>query len=218
MGSVEGIKEQNKYFERVIFNPALAYIPDLGPMASWSDDPAMTGWYERLVCMLCDSRVQNGGIWSSAKPFWKGLTDEEAKTPRLVELFTGAEWNASILGKYALYGEVVDQKAYDADDLHVAFTPGSLKDRWYKLLQQNGGDTKEGRSATYKSLLLQLMEEMGTDYEAMLVLLAQFRARTSSSRWWKVVEARRMMDATGSGVVNGRALGLYSDFGIGHED
>lgn len=213
MGSPEGIEAQNKYFKRVIFDPALAYIPELGPLAAWPNDPSMLGWYERLVCLLCDSRVQNGSIWSSRKPFWKSLTAEEAKTPRNVELFKGDEWN-SYLGNYIPYGEVVDQGAYDADRLHEAFTPGSLKDRWYKTLKDHNDDG----GAAYKPFIVGMLETIGDDYEAQLVLLAQCRGRSSASRWWKVVADRRMTDATGSGKVNGKQLGLWTDFGIGHED
>ncbi len=38
MKSADGVREQNKYFKRVIFDPALKYIPQLGPLAVWPDE------------------------------------------------------------------------------------------------------------------------------------------------------------------------------------
>ena len=101
-GSPEGIDAQNKYFKQIIFDPSFKYIPDLGPLAEWKNDPAMRLYFERLIMLIADSRVQNGGLFSSRRPFWKTLEAEYKGTPRYRELFYGKRWNR-LLGEYITY-------------------------------------------------------------------------------------------------------------------
>jgi hypothetical protein len=193
MGSPEGIKAQNKYFEQIIFNPSFKYVPDLGPLAEWADDVVMKPYFDRLIMMLADSRVQNGGMFSSRRPFWRTLEAEYKGTPRYRELFYGKRWN-KLLGEHVKYEE--------------------LKERWFRTMHALG-EVDNKAPETNKALMVTILNQIDDDPEDQLILLAQWRARTSSSRWWEVVEARRMLDADGQGKVNGAVLDLYFDFGIG---
>lgn len=192
MGSPDGIAAQNKYFEQIIFNPSFKYVPDLGPLAEWADDATMKPYFDRLIMMLADSRVQNGGMFSSRRPFWKTLEEEYKGTPRYRELFYGKRWN-KLLGEHVKYEE--------------------LKERWFKTMHALS-EVDNKAPETNKALIVAILHQID-DPEDQLILLAQWRARTSSSRWWEVVEARRMLDADGQGKVNGAVLDLYLDFGIG---
>jgi hypothetical protein len=193
MGSEEGVKTQNKYFKVVIFEPAKGEIKGLGPLEKWGKDKSMAAMQERLVLLMCDSRVQNGGFWSRCRPFWKTLEDEWAGTPLYRELFYGKEWDASDLGQYIKYED--------------------LKKRWFARMEEMG-EKDQHAPKTNKSIIPEMLSEID-DPEVQLSLLGQWRARTSSARYWKVVAARRMLDATGDGEVNMAKLNLWNDFGIG---
>lgn len=194
-GSPEGISMMNQYFKKIIFHPSFKYLSDLGPLAEWENDPAMRPYFDRLIMMLADSRVQNGGMFSSRRPFWKTLEAKYKGTPRYRELFYGKIWD-KLLGKYIKY-----------EDLKVL---------WFEKMEELG-EVDNKAPNTNKALMVKLLNQID-DPEDQLILLAQWRARTSSARWWKVVEVRRMLDADGQGTVNGATLDLYLDFGIGLDE
>lgn len=191
MGSPQGIQYQNEYFKIKIYEPAFDYIPTLG-LEGWKDDPQLYPYWERLVAMLCDSRVQSGGFFSRHRPFWKTLEPEYKNDARYRELYYGKGWDA-LLGEHIKYSE--------------------LKVAWFsKMSSLEESDNHAPK--TNKQLMRQLLKLI-PDPETKLVLLAQWHSRSCSSRWWKKVESRRMLIATDNGKVNGASLRLYEHFGIG---
>jgi len=188
MGGEDGIKAQNKYFEKHVWDDAykiLRQIPDFHPNEAPVVNGLNTRYMERAWLLVCDSIVQNGALWSpKRKPFWNNLTDEERKVGKYCELYEGKEW-----------------------DKHLAeWIPYTLlKCMW------NGNATKMDRKNTNRITMNEVLA-MIPDYECKLIAMAEWRARSSSPKWWKVVQDRRLTDATGKGVVNGKRLDLARDY------
>lgn len=203
-GSVPGIAAQNRYFSEVIVQVAKRQMKDLPELCKWKDDPELYPYWERALLLFCDTVVQNGSMWSSySKPFWVNTDGVNKYGPRhnLMELYTG-EWWDQLLSKYIPYEE--------------------LKSLWLPELKRqevaHPGDTKTAMRETNKALCRRIMEEkiLISDPVSKLVLLAQWRARTSSPAWWYIAVApRRMLDATGHGTVNGGEIDLVLDYRLG---
>jgi len=187
-GSVAGIVAQNKYFDKVMWTSGKKIADAFPGAADWGMDNV---WYQRLLTMCIDTVIQNGGMYSpNNKPFWNNLTAEESAHPKLAELYHGKQWD-KMLGEWLPYAE--------------------LKKAWNALAKT------ESRRKTNQTLMHEYWEK-APDRQAQLILVAQWRARSSWSKYWKAVESRRMTDATGEGRVNGSKLDLDNHFGIGLPD
>lgn len=187
-GSPYGIQAQCKYFDKVIWSIAKRIVMDLPGVDSW-DTRGIP--FQRLMLLAVDTVVQNGGLYSpSNKPFWRN--SEGTDSPKLRELFTGERWDR-FLGSWVPYAE--------------------LKSHW-----DNAGGKTAGRGDERKAVNRNVIHDLwnrAPDNIARLVMLAQYRARCSWSKYWTAVERRRMTDATGEGMVNGRTLHLARDFNVG---
>jgi len=214
-GSTEGIKTQMRYFEEKLLKLAMKELRAFGAFDAWEDDPSMKKYWERAVLLFCDSVVQNGTMWSgSRKPFWKGIEDWEKSDPKgykWPELYYGTWWNET-LGKYIDYGE-------DGES--------GMKALWWKHYEKHGGkdrsDLDKGacKAANQSAAQEIVTQHCAADPEAQLLVVAQFRSRSSWDKYWyQAVASRRITDAAGtsaahpSGVVNGAKLKLAEDYAI----
>jgi len=203
-GSVKGIEAQDVYFDEVVLRVAKRQMKDLPEICDWEGHPKLHRYWERALLLFCDTVIQNGGMWSSyARPFWKDTVGVDSYPPRhkLMELYTGTWWDG-LLGKYIPYKD--------------------LKELWWAELKRqeaaHEGKPRTAKRAANRELCRRIMEENipEDDPVSKLVLLAQWRARTSSPKWWYIaVACRRMLDATGHGVVNGATIDLVADYRLG---
>ena len=190
MGSRSGRDAQNAYFMKVVWRLAARQLKTLPEIAGWENNPFLHRYYERAMMMMCDTVTQNGTFWSSKrKPFWKSLTAEEAQVAKYRELYEGEGWD-ELLGQWVPYTE--------------------LKVVWFRHEKDQEGNRAKANVAACNELLSRV-----PDAEKKLVMLAQWRARTSWEKYWRAVAARRMLDATGHGRVNGATISLSRDYGIG---
>jgi len=190
MGSSAGRNAQNCYFLKVVWRLAMRQLKTLPELAGWENHPYLHRYYERAAMMMCDTVTQNGSLWSSdRKPFWKSLTEDEANVDKYRELYEGTGWN-ELLGKWVPYAE--------------------LKTVWFRHEAEQEGNRVKANMAACNELLKRI-----PDAEKKLVMVAQWRARTSWEKYWRAVADRRMMDAVGHGRVNGVAISLSRDYGIG---
>ena len=189
-GEREGREAQNRYFLDIIWKRALQMVDGIPFIAAWRGNKLLNPFYERACMMMVDNMTQNGGLWSEKrKPFWASLTADEAQNPNYAELYYGKRWNA-LLGEYITYD--------------------FLKTKWFELEKSYAGNREKANREGYN-----LLAAMLPDAQSKLVLLAQWRARTSWEKYWTDVESRRMLDATGDGRVHGDHINLAQDFGIG---
>jgi len=190
MGSGEGIKAQCRYFdELVVGRYAAAEVSTLcGPEGPGRWFALGSPARERFELLAVDSMVQNGGLWSTKRrPFWKTLEPSEATDARNVELFEGKDWDRWI--PWLSYAE--------------------LKQRFLAAEARLGG-VGPATLETLRAMLDETPTERGR-----LLLLAQWRSRSSAPAWWRpAVESRRMVDAAGRGKVNGAAIDLVADYGF----
>lgn len=203
-GSAPGIDAQNRYFAEVVLQVARRQMKDLPELAGWEGHPDLHRYWERAFLLFCDTTIQNGGMWSSyARPFWKDMVGSERYSARhnVAELFKGKWWD-ELLGEYIPYE--------------------TLKELWWaELKRQQEAHPDSGRKANRnanRSLCRRIMEENIPDSDPVskLVLLAQWRSRTSSPKWWyQAVASRRMTDATGHGTVNRAEIDLVADYHLG---
>lgn len=190
MGTAKGRKTQNRYFDEKVWIWARTQLATLPEIAAWKDNQLLHRYWERAMVMMVDTVTQNGGLWSdSRKPFWKSLTDEEKLVPKYRELYYGERWD-SLLG---------DSVPYD-----------TMKAIWFGWEQKCDGDRRRANEGACNEVLKSI-----PDAEKKLVCVAQWRARTSWEKYWTGVESRRMLGATGKGTVNGAAIELSRDYGIG---
>lgn len=194
-----GIKAQDRYFERTTWKEAHKYLDQLPMLIAYKDHELLHQYWERSVSLMCDTMIQNGGLWSRyVKPFWRNLTDDEAKVPRFVELYKGERWDAK---------------------LAEHFPYAKLKERWTELEEEYlsmGATKKKARYNANRLCMLEILNLLKKP-ELQLFVIAQMRARTSSSTWWEDVESRRLLSALGSGTVHGTPMDLQADWGIGIE-
>jgi len=197
-GSAEGIATQIKYFEQYTVKGAMKELRDFGAFDAWENDPAMKTHWERAVLLFCDTRIQNGTMWSgSRRPFWKDLVGADRYKPyqNVPELYHGTWWDEQ-LGKYIPYED--------------------MKQLWWAEYKRLGEDKK----ATTKVVAQQLVtQNCAADPQAQLLVLAQLRARSSWEKYWfQAVASRRITDVTGhsknhpQGVVNGAVIDLACEY------
>ena len=198
-GSSDGIATQNQYFEENTLNGAMKELRAFGLFDVWENDPEMQVWWGRAILLFCDSRIQNGTMWSSKRrPFWKDLDGSEGRpeSQHIPELYHGTWWD-EVLGQYIRYED--------------------YKTKWWAEYEKNGEDIKQATIAVNKDIITN--DIPSSDPASQLMLLAQTRSRSSSPKWWyQAVASRRVTDATGtsashpSGVVNGAKIDLACDY------
>jgi hypothetical protein len=197
--SSAGIKAQDRYFEETTWKEAHKYLDQLPMLKEYEGHELLHPYWERSVSLMCDTMIQNGGLWSRySKPFWRNLTDDEAKVPRFVELYKGARWDAR-LAEHFPYARLKEDWT-GAENTHLA----------------TGMDKKKACYEANKMIMLRVLNLLKKP-ELQLFVIAQMRARTSSSTWWEDVESRRLLSALGSGTVHGTPMDLQADWGIGIE-
>ena len=200
-GSAEGIQTQVKYFEENTLTGAMRELREFALFDAWENDDAKKTWWERAVLLFCDSRIQNGTMWSgSRRPFWKDLegADGRPASQNIPELFYGTWWD-EVLGRYIKYED--------------------FKTMWWAEFAPQNQDIKKTTLQVCKDLVSNTIP--ASDPSAQLMLLAQTRSRSSAPTWWyQAVSSRRVTDATGtseshpSGVVNGAKLKLLEDYAL----
>lgn len=191
--SSEGIAAQDTYFTKTIWRLASGIMNELKVFNEYKDDPLLNPYYERAMLLCCDSVVQNGGLWSpNRRPFWNTITNAERKVAVYRELYDGDQWDERLM-------------------FHLPY--GMLKRRFLEV-EKELGTGKKGRQATNKKVMLEFLE-IEKDPEKRLFMIAQWRARSSWSKYFKDVLDRRMLDAMGVGSVHGRSFNLLDDYGLG---
>jgi hypothetical protein len=139
----------------------------------------------RSLGMYCDSSVQNGTMYSYRKPFFAKKQSGIDK-----ELYTGKNWNAKF--------------------------PEIPFEKWKNIWKQDFQDysnlsEKEAILKTNIKIMNHMVSLLNTQ-ERKMELLAQYRARTSSYRYWADVLSRRLIWAEGEGIVHGTHYDIYDDF------
>jgi hypothetical protein len=194
MGSEAGVVAQDDYFTDKIYGLAKGYSDEMPGMYKLFNDAGLR-YLQRYMLILCDCVVQNGALWSpKRKPFWRSLTDDEAKVAKYRELYYGHRFDELMIET-----ECGGPLKYD-----------QLKAEWYSVEREVGQDN---RREVNRRTMIRLLAKIPSPRDR-LVLMAQMRARSSSPKWWTTVERRRMLDATGKGKVNGVSLELERDFGF----
>lgn len=185
MGSPTGIKAQNNYFIEHIVNPAKQ---EMARLNYTFEDPIMQ---LRFLGLFTDSLTQNGTMYSpGAGPFVMSPDDTIDQ-----ELYNGKQWNY-IFNDYCTYNE--------------------LKELWndtFKINRANISTDKEAKRKTNFDVIYKLFHKL-PENSLRLQLLAQYRARTSRQKYWKVVLMRRNLFAKGEGNVNSQACNLENDYCI----
>lgn len=190
MGSSKGRAAQNRYFDEKVWKRAEDQLATIPEFRKWQNDALLHRYWERAMVLAVDTVTQNGGLWSgSRKPFWQSLTDDERRVAKYRELYFGERWD-SLLGLWVSYE--------------------SMKTAWFEWKKKCDGDVGRANVGACNELIQRI-----PDAERKLVLVAQWRARTSWEKYWTAVEARRMLDATGHGRVNGAQIELARDYGLG---
>jgi len=200
-GSAEGIQTQVKYFEENTLTGAMRELREFALFDGWENDESKKVWWERAVLLFCDSRIQNGTMWSgSRRPFWKDLEGAAGRpvSQNIPELFYGTWWD-EVLGRYIKYED--------------------FKTMWWAEYARQNQDIKKTTLQVCKDLVSNTIP--ASDPSAQLMLLAQTRSRSSAPTWWyQAVSSRRVTDAMGtseahpSGVVNGAKLKLLEDYAL----
>jgi hypothetical protein len=200
-GSAEGIATQVKYFEENTIKGAMRELRDFGLFDAWEAEPAMKMYWERAVLLFCDSRIQNGTMWSGKRrPFWKDLVGQEnyKAYQNVPELYHGTWWD-EMLGQYCKYED--------------------MKKLWWAEYEKQDQDKVATTKAVAKHIAGDLVPD--DDPQAKLVVLAQLRARSSWEKFWfQAVASRRITDATGNsanhpeGDVNDSKIDLACAFQI----
>lgn len=170
-GSSEGIKFQDKYFEKYIYNKAVDELDILVDTLATLDLQEKF----RIIGMFCDSIVQNGTMFSPNKaPF----TENPKYKGR--EFYEGEEWDV-------IFGNLIP---------------------FSKLKEVFKRQDKEKREANISTIIELLTIIIDQPLELKLELVAQYRARTSSYKWWRVVLARRQIWSQGQGILYGSNINL----------
>jgi hypothetical protein len=206
-GSTEGIATQVRYLEEKLLPIAMRELREFESFDAWENDPAMKTWWERAVLLFVDSVVQNGTMWSpSRRPFWKDLNGSEGRpeSQNIPELYYGTWWDET-LGAHLKYED--------------------MKTKWWAEKEKQDEAYPDHSKSAYKAANRLCAKDIvdntipANDPQSKLLILAQFRSRSSSPTWWyQAVASRRVTDATGdsknhpSGVVNGAHLVLPCDY------
>ncbi len=170
----------------------MGYLDDIPTFVAWKNDPLLHRYYERAVTMMIDTVTQNGGFWSSKRrPFWRSITPAEEKTEKYSELYHGSWWD-ELTGGYCDYF--------------------LLKELFMKAEKSLGGDLRKANVKVCNQVI-----KMMPTAELQLVVAAQWRARCSWSKYWRTVASRRMLDATGEGLVYGSPFNLADEYALGRD-
>lgn len=187
MGSIAGIKAQNNYFILHIVIPAMKERDRLNYRF---ENPLMD---LRFLGLFTDSMTQNGTMYSTGNgPFVMNLEDAYE-----AELYYGTEWNA-IFGEYCTYNH--------------------LKDLWnatysqYKPGNDNKEEIKAAKKRTNFEVIYKIFHQLPAESSLRLQFLAQYRARTSYAKYWRVVLKRRNLFALGTSTINGVNCDLTTDY------
>lgn len=206
-GGTEGIATQMRYLEEKLMPIAMRELREFGSFDAWETDSAMAVWWGRAVLIFLDSTVQNGTMWStSRRPFWKDLNGAEGRpsSQNIPELYYGTWWDEQ-LGEYIKYED--------------------MKTKWWAEKEVQDTANPDHSKVAYKTANRNVAKDIvdniipSSSPQSKLLILAQFRSRSSSPTWWyQAVASRRVTDATGdskdhpSGVVNGAHLVLPCDY------
>jgi hypothetical protein len=189
MGTNDGIKYQDKYFNKIIWGKAEKYADIIASSVNID----MTSHMPRLMAFMCDIVVQNGSLFSSRrKPYWRSYTSSDPRGKRYQELYTGEIWN---------------------DLLEDVYPYEDLKKDWDKEYKAAGEPGVGKRASINEKIVLSALPRF-EDPEQLIVFLAQYRSRCSSSRWWWDVMKRKMTFAQGHGKIHGSHFHLFNDFAI----
>ncbi len=208
MGTVEGISAQETYFNEVICKKARLELEEIGIDDGIYHD-LDAGFYEKAFAFACDTITQNGTLFSNRRgPF---LTTEEmeryssfkAKYP---ELYYGNEWDKRFRGIdifisgncNLFYSSYADVKL-----IYNEFLSGSWRDKNKEFIKYFVQEARKRERSKYWD-------------KVILMLLAQVRSRCSARRYWRGVEARRMLYPNGTSVIHGERVDLLHDYGIGN--
>ena len=146
----------------------------------------------RLMGLFTDSLTQNGGMYSTYKKPVAVPGDYDA------ELYKGETWDY-------LFGEWCTFKQLD-----------EKWEKYYKTYKLQY-EKKEATQKTNIKVMKELVHTI-TEDQLKMEMIAQYRARTSSYRWWLVVLARRNSFARGKCVVQGSLIDLYQDYALSRID
>ena len=147
----------------------------------------------RYMTFMCDVVVQNGSLYSGRrKPFWNSYTSSDPRGKRYEELYSGEGWN---------------------DLLEDVYPYDQLKKAWNTEYAFQGKPNGHKRSPVNEKIMQAVIPKF-QDPTQLLIFLAQYRSRCSSSRWWWGVMKRKMTIARGSGKIHGSRFELFNDFGI----
>ncbi|NIO76306.1 MAG: hypothetical protein GTN69_10590 [Armatimonadetes bacterium] len=191
MGSVEGIAAQDRYFRDKTLKLARSFATELQSVTDFFEQAHLLPYYERYLLIMVGAAVQNGALLSPyRKPFWRSIEPHESQLEKYVELYRGHRFNQLFMSEN--------------------FTYSDLKRIWTEI-EKTGVDRRE----VNKRALARVLRDHIRDPLNKLIMIAQWRARSSSPRWWTDVESRQMLAATGEGRVHGsRMLSLVDDFGF----
>lgn len=191
MRSRDGMDTQDRYYQTIILKLAKKFAKMLPAMAE--EMSKVDVWRTRFQLLLVDCVTQNGALFSpTRKPFWWKCTDDEKRIAKYRELWDGVEFTSRWI-----------------EYMGKPLTLAEVKAHWRTAAEEIGKDRREVNRRTCEHLLSGINSP-----EDKLVLLAQWRARSSSPKWWRDVEDRRMLDATGVGTVHQAKLNLELDFGF----
>lgn len=139
--------------------------------------------------LFCDSMTQNGTQFSNRKPFF---AKEQSGIDR--ELIDGKNWDEK-------FPELPFEKC---------------KEIWKQdFAEFKDLPEKEAIKKTNIKIINHMCSLLDTQ-ERKLELIAEYRARTSSYKYWKDVLSRRLLWATGKSVVHGSKYDLEADFFYSH--
>lgn len=211
MQTPDGVSAQNKYFSATIMRLARKIADQMPTVRDYFAGEGLDPYNERFLLMLADSVTQNGALWSpNAKPFWRTITAAENQHAKYRELHSGERFDALGIKTGAC--------------MYPALTYVDWKREWFKVEEAvklelgDGASSKDVRRATNKRAMIEMVERVPMAIQK-LVVIAQWRSRSSSAKWWTpAVESRRMLDSAGVGVVNGAPLNLENDFGFIDDD
>ena len=135
--------------------------------------------------LFCDSRTQNGTQFSNRKPFFADKKDTSNK-----ELIDGYDW--------------------DKQFPELPFT--KWKNIWLEDFKIFASLPEKEAIRKTNILIMNHMTSLLSSQNRKLEVLAQYRARTSSYKYWKDVLSRRNIWAKGEGIVHGTRYNINTDF------
>ena len=193
-GTKEGRDWQNKYFKEKIWDRA---IQQINLIDLKFDEPLLN---LRLIGLYCDTQTQNGTMYSPSKgPFAKPDSNINS------ELYKGESWDY-IFGNYCTFKELKNTwNKFYSEKTKEFKNYGNVKETKRKIM-------KETNLITIKYLTQEAIPE--TEPELKLKMLGQYRARTSSYKYFTDVLSRRNIYSKGAGYMHGDYIDLERDYNI----